>query len=160
MNKKIILLVSLSFALLILVSACSGSNNINKNANSIGEENNQAADNIQNEVKSNVVEVVETEEESSPINLISYENDVLPILLNSCDQCHGTSNVKKGLSVITYDGLLAGSSNGAVITAGDAEASNLIDLVTTGAMPKSGANLTSEQIEVIAAWINQGALDN
>ncbi len=160
MNKKTILLVLLSIAILILVSACSVSNDVENNAISNEEESNQAADDIQNEVNSNAVEDVETEEESNPINLISYENDVLPILLNSCIECHGTSDVKRGLSVITYAGLLAGSSSGAVIIAGDAEASKLINLVTSGVMPKSGARLTSEQIEVIAAWINQGALDN
>jgi len=119
------------------------------------------ATNYQTQVNSNP-EVVETEEESTPgeVVLVSFESDVLPILVSACMQCHGTSSIRVGLSVVSYYGLMEGSNNGAVIVAGDAEASKLIRLITSGTMPKTGASLTPEQIEIISAWIDQGALDN
>jgi hypothetical protein len=60
----------------------------------------------------------------------------------------------------TYDSLLAGSDNGPVLTPGNADNSNLIQLVVKGKMPKRGPKLTPDQIELLKAWINAGAPNN
>ena len=91
---------------------------------------------------------------------VSFANDVMPILSNNCTKCHGVDQVKAGLDMTTYAGLMSGSMNGPVIVAGNAGNSLLIDLVTKGKMPKRGTKLTPAQIQIITNWINTGALNN
>jgi hypothetical protein len=55
---------------------------------------------------------------------------------------------------------MSGSENGPVVVPGDADASLLVTLVANGQMPKAGAKLTPDQLQLIADWVNQGALDN
>ena len=55
---------------------------------------------------------------------------------------------------------MAGSKNGPVIAAGDADNSLLVELVSTQKMPKRGPKLTPDQVQVIIDWVNQGALNN
>jgi hypothetical protein len=55
---------------------------------------------------------------------------------------------------------MLGSQNGVVVTAGDAGNSLLFKLVSSGKMPKRGAKLTAEQLDVIKNWINSGAPNN
>jgi mono/diheme cytochrome c family protein len=91
---------------------------------------------------------------------VSFTNDVLPIFLASCGQCHGVREVKEGLDLTTYEGTMAGSFNGTVITPGNANDSYLIHQIVDGEMPKRGTKLTDEQIQIITDWVNQGALNN
>ena len=60
----------------------------------------------------------------------------------------------------SYETLLAGSQNGQVIIPGDSNSSLLFEKVESGEMPKRGADLTAEQIELIKQWIDEGALNN
>ena len=60
----------------------------------------------------------------------------------------------------TYEGLMAGSFNGPVVTPGNSADSLLVELVTKGKMPKRGTKLTPEQIQIISDWIDAGALNN
>ncbi len=91
---------------------------------------------------------------------VSFAKDVMPILESSCINCHGGEQVKEGLNMKTYAGLMTGSFNGAVIEPGNAANSFLIEQVVKGEMPKRGPKLTSEQIQIITDWINAGALNN
>lgn len=91
---------------------------------------------------------------------VSFTNDVLPILVTSCGQCHGVREVKEGLDLTTYEAIMAGSFNGPVITAGNANDSYLVQQIIDGEMPKRGPKLTAEQIQIITDWVNQGALNN
>lgn len=163
MKNRITSVVILLFVLSIFATACSGGNmsNNNMNINSTTEDNSQINnDNNQSEATSTPEEVVATQEEATTPMEVSFESDVLPIMISACNQCHGTSNIKAGLSVVSYSGLMSGANNGEIVIAGNAEASKLVMLVASGAMPKSGVQLNLEQIEVISDWIDQGALDN
>ncbi len=91
---------------------------------------------------------------------ISFAKDVMPILESACINCHGGEQVKEGLNMNTYEGLMAGSFNGAVIEPGKAANSFLVEQVVNGEMPKRGPKLTPEQIQIISDWINAGALNN
>ncbi|NWF65535.1 MAG: hypothetical protein HXY38_14655 [Chloroflexi bacterium] len=91
---------------------------------------------------------------------VSYANDVLPILEAKCVKCHGGERVREGLDLRTYDSLFAGSDNGPVITAGDANDSLFVQLIVEGEMPTRGAPLTPEELQIIIDWVNQGALNN
>jgi hypothetical protein len=64
------------------------------------------------------------------------------------------------LSMESYESLLTGSQNGQVIIPGDSSNSLLFEKVKSGEMPKRGADLTAEQIELIKQWIDEGALNN
>jgi uncharacterized membrane protein len=96
----------------------------------------------------------------SPAAGVSFAKDVMPIFENSCSECHGGKQIKEGLDMSTYEGLMAGSFNGTVLVAGNSAESLLVDLVSKGKMPKRGAKLTAEQIQIISEWIDAGALNN
>ncbi len=91
---------------------------------------------------------------------VSFTNDVLPILENRCVSCHGGERTSEGLTLKSYESVMAGSDNGPVVTAGDAGNSLLAQLVAQGKMPKRGPKLTPDQIQLITNWITQGAQNN
>ncbi len=91
---------------------------------------------------------------------VSFSGDVLPILQNRCVKCHGGEETKEGLILKTYADLLAGSFNGPVIEPGSAADSLLVELISSGKMPKRNPRLLPSEVELISAWINAGALDN
>jgi hypothetical protein len=91
---------------------------------------------------------------------ISFQNDIQPILDIRCAKCHGGDFPSEGLSVESYQSLMAGSQNGPVIVPGDSSSSLLFEKVESGEMPKRGSDLTAEQIELIQQWIDEGALNN
>jgi cytochrome c len=91
---------------------------------------------------------------------VSFVNDVMPILQSRCFNCHGGQNARNGLSFASYDTLMAGSNNGAVIIPGNPANSLLIQLVQEGEMPKGGPKLTPEQVQILIDWITAGAPNN
>ncbi len=91
---------------------------------------------------------------------VSFANDVFPILKSHCLDCHGGDKLEEGLSLKTYDDLMAGSDNGMVVIAGDADNSLLVELISTQKMPKQGPKLIPDQIRMIIDWVNEGALNN
>ena len=96
----------------------------------------------------------------APMAGVSFANDVKPILSNSCFNCHGGDQTRAGLDLKTYESLMAGSKNGAVIVPGNSAESLLIQLVTEGKMPKRGDKLTPEQVQLINDWVAAGASNN
>ncbi len=91
---------------------------------------------------------------------VSFSGDVYPILRRYCLRCHGGQKTEEGLSVATYEKLMAGSKNGAVVIPGDPENSELIQSVVSGEMPKRGPKPTAEQIQILIDWVRQGAPNN
>jgi len=120
-------------------------------------------------------------------NKISYSADIQPILKASCLECHdstvaqdadeaamGEGAYASGFSVANYDDVMKGTSLGPVVVAGSSMSSALY-LVVAGKtdpairMPPHhdeswaegrGVPLSANQIEMIAAWIDQGAKNN
>lgn len=92
-----------------------------------------------------------------------YTKNIYPILDSNCVSCHGASKTEGGLRVDTYDGLMRGGKDGAVIIPRDAEKSLFIARVTLPpgdkhAMPAEGRTpLKPAQIAWIRAWIRAGA---
>ena len=91
---------------------------------------------------------------------ISSDNDVQPILNARCIKCHGVERVKEGLDLQSYDNLIAGSNNGPVIEAGNADNSLFVQLIVEGEMPNRGDPVTPAELQLITDWVNQGALNN
>ena len=91
---------------------------------------------------------------------VSFAADVLPIFEASCTRCHGESRQSGGLRLDSYASLLAGGNDGAVVVPGSAAESWLVELITSGEMPRNAAPLSAEEIALISAWIEAGALED
>ena len=98
-----------------------------------------------------------TEAAAASGGAVSFANDVLPIFKGSCVGCHGGS---AGLALSSYDSLMAGSANGAVINPGDAAGSRLFVKVQSGQMPRGGSKLSDAKLQTIRDWIDAGAQNN
>ena len=91
---------------------------------------------------------------------VSFVKDIQPILQNSCISCHGGTRTSKGLDMKTYASLMTGSQNGAVVIAGNAGNSLLIQSIQSGQMPRRGTPLPDAQINLLVEWVNAGAKNN
>lgn len=95
-----------------------------------------------------------------------YLDVVQPALDRRCLVCHNGSKKSGGLSVASYETLMKGGSKGAVITAGNLAASDLLRRVNLAPgrsdfMPKDGKTpLNKNEITAIGWWISQGAPKN
>ena len=89
---------------------------------------------------------------------VDYETQIQPIFDNNCGNCH-LGNSSGGLNLSSYDNLM---SNDIVIPF-DHEMSTLYERITlpnsaTGDMPPGNDALSQEDIDLIALWIDEGAL--
>lgn len=101
---------------------------------------------------------------------VSYRNDVVPILESRCIECHvspdGSGFKATGLEMDSYESLIQGTVYGPVVIAGDSRRSILNKLVEGRAgklqrMPHHADEaLSSEQIETLRNWVNEGAVNN
>lgn len=98
--------------------------------------------------------------EEALVVTISFSEEVLPIINSRCVNCHGGREIEEGLLLRTYEEIMAGSDNGAVIIPGDIEGSLLVELITKQEMPKKGPKLTPSQIQIITEWVAAGAPNN
>jgi uncharacterized membrane protein len=98
--------------------------------------------------------------DAAPRADISFSKDVQPILERRCSKCHMGEFTSEDLNMATYETLMAGSQNGPVIIAGNANKSLLVQKLLKGEMPKRGPKLTPPQLQIIIDWINAGAQNN
>ena len=106
-------------------------------------------------------EVAPTEAPAEASNAsVSFANDVFPIIESRCVNCHGGDRTEKGLVLLSYADIMAGSDNGPVIMPGDPANSLLVELVTNKKMPKRGPKLTPPQVQIITDWVAAGAPNN
>jgi len=95
----------------------------------------------------------------------TFATRVAPILDQHCTVCHGAEKQKGKLRLDTLAAMLAGSENGAVLTAGDPHASELFRRVILpetdeDVMPSDGKpHLSDAEIAVLEKWILAGAPD-
>ena len=91
----------------------------------------------------------------------SFQDDILPILTNRCAfaGCH-VAGGPYGIDLRTYDALIAGGNDGAIVIAGNARRSELVEQIVEGEMPPNGLPLPAAQIQLIIDWINEGAKNN
>lgn len=98
---------------------------------------------------------------------VSYAQDVVPILEARCWSCHGGVNpatgepkIEEGLDMTTYDGLMKGSEYGPIVEPGGPDDSLMLEMISSGDMPKIGDMLRPQEIELIRNWIAEGAPNN
>ena len=93
---------------------------------------------------------------------VDFSKDVQPILATRCYGCHGPQKQTSGLRLDRRDDALRGGYSGAAIVPGKAAESALVHRITGAsgviAMPAAGPRLTPEQIKLLRAWIDEGAL--
>ncbi len=84
---------------------------------------------------------------------------VAPLLHDRCVSCHNPVKRSGGLDLSTRNGLRAGCKNGPVIVAGHADKSLLVAVVDAPRprMPKAGAKLSSDEVDVLRHWVDAGA---
>jgi hypothetical protein len=93
---------------------------------------------------------------------VDYETQIQTIFNNSCTSCHIYGH-NSGLNLTTYSTTMSGGNNGLVIAAGDHASSELYNRITlaesaNGDMPPTGS-LSQTDIDLIAQWIDEGALE-
>ena len=108
---------------------------------------------------------------------VSFSADVQPILEVACLECHnniGEGVAASGFSVVDYAAVMKGTELGPAVIAGSSMSSTLYRVVAGKTDPEirmpphhdeslaegRGVALGAEQIEIIGAWIDQGAKDN
>ncbi|MFH1183724.1 MAG: cytochrome b/b6 domain-containing protein [Chloroflexota bacterium] len=79
-----------------------------------------------------------------------------PIFAGGCAMCHGPALASGGLALDTIEAAMKGGQNGPVIVAGDASGSSLIMIQSTGGHP---GQLSADELAIISAWIEAGALE-
>lgn len=94
------------------------------------------------------------------VSSVSFSNQVLPIFQTYCVECHGGTRTREGLNMTSYENLMAGSFNGAVVIPGNANESITVQLIAAGEMPERGPAPSTEELQTIIDWINQGAINN
>ena len=70
---------------------------------------------------------------------VDYNSEIQPIFNENCTSCHGSS---AGLSLASYNNVMAGSNNGAVIVPYNHASSELWQRVDIGQMPQGAPDLT------------------
>lgn len=90
-----------------------------------------------------------------------YERDIKPVLKARCYACHGALKQEAGLRLDTGISILQGGDSGPAVIAGQLDDSPLIQRISTKEpgerMPPEGEPLSPEQIEMLRAWIRDGA---
>ena len=92
---------------------------------------------------------------------VSFQSEVLPILTQRCalSGCH-VAGGPRGIDLRTYESVLQGGQRGAIVVAGNAAGSELVNQIATGNMPPGGPPLDDAQVQLITDWINDGAENN
>jgi hypothetical protein len=93
---------------------------------------------------------------------VDYTRQVKPILKARCYACHGALKRKAGLRLDTGLAIRRGGQSGPALEPGQSDASLVIERVTASdpveRMPPTGSPLGAEQVAVLRAWIDQGAM--
>ena len=92
---------------------------------------------------------------------VDFATNIAPILEQRCQACHGAALRSGGLRLDSREAALKGGYSGPVIVAGKSAESRLILLVSGAGgnlvMPPTGERLPPEEIELLRAWVDQGA---
>ena len=93
---------------------------------------------------------------------VDFNAEIRPILNDKCVTCHGGVKTSADLNLQFRDlALIGGESGEPAIVPGNAGASAVVRMIShpvaADRMPKEGAPLSDDDIEVIRRWIDQGA---
>ncbi|PYV08733.1 MAG: hypothetical protein DMG23_12830, partial [Acidobacteria bacterium] len=89
-----------------------------------------------------------------------FAGKIRPIFATRCYQCHGPDVQQNGLRLDSLATVLKGSASGKVVVPGNSEKSPMVRRLLAldrPQMPYGGPPLSTEEIELVRKWINQGA---
>jgi len=89
---------------------------------------------------------------------VDYSSEIQPIFNSRCTNCHSGSDAEEDLSLTSYNNVMNGGDSGDVIIPYDHANSLLWQYINSGFMPPGTNDLTDSQVDLIAEWINEGAL--
>jgi len=93
---------------------------------------------------------------------VDFTKEIHPLLEKACFDCHGPDKQKGGLRLDRRADALKGGDTGALLLAGKSTRSLLLEVVKgahaeIGRMPKKRDPLSSQEVKLLADWIDQGA---
>jgi mono/diheme cytochrome c family protein len=92
---------------------------------------------------------------------VDFVKEIQPIFAEKCHACHGPKKQEAAFRLDSKDIALKGGELGPAIVPGKSADSLLIHLVAglfeDKVMPQKGPRLTTEQVSLLRAWIDQGA---
>src|SRR5881628_3705921 len=91
---------------------------------------------------------------------LDFQRDIQPIFQSRCYECHGEKKQKNGMRLDRKSSVFQGGDSGKpAVVPGKSADSVLVQRITSTdddeVMPPKGERLTSEQIALIRAWIDQ-----
>ena len=93
---------------------------------------------------------------------VDFFRDIKPIMVAKCFKCHSQLEAESELRLDSIAAMLTGGVRGPAIVKGNSKASLLIRVLQDEEedllMPVGGPPLKSQQIDLIAKWIDEGAL--
>ena len=87
---------------------------------------------------------------------VDYDSEIQPIFDARCISCHGSMG---GLNLTSYENLIDGGLSGDEVIPYDHISSELWQRINSGQMPPGNNDLTDTQVNLIAQWIDEGALE-
>jgi hypothetical protein len=90
---------------------------------------------------------------------VDYNTEIQTIFNANCTSCHMYGNASGGLTLTSYSGVMTNSNSGASVVPGDHANSLLWQKVNSGDMPQNNPDLNSDEVDLIAQWIDEGALE-
>ena len=93
---------------------------------------------------------------------VDFARDIQPIFEASCVQCHARGKNKGLFSLETRQDFVEGGETGVAAVVGKSAESLVVAMISgldpDSVMPKKGKQLTTEQVGIFRAWIDQGML--
>jgi WD40 repeat protein len=92
---------------------------------------------------------------------VDFNERIAPIFQQYCLGCHNAVDAEHGLVLETYDALLKGGDDGAVLVPGKGDESRLLRMIDGRAMPvmppEGNECPTADEIALVKSWIDAGA---
>ena len=91
---------------------------------------------------------------------VTFTDHIRPIMERSCWNCHGEASQLSDLDLRTRDAAISGGMRGAALVPGRADESRLYRVLAgleDPPMPMGGDSLSVAEVEVVRAWIDDGA---
>jgi hypothetical protein len=83
----------------------------------------------------------------------TFSVNVLPLLDNRCNSCHGGSSPSAGINLTSYTEVMKYVNNGSLM-------GSINHASGYSAMPKNSGKISACEIETIQKWVDSGALNN
>ncbi len=93
---------------------------------------------------------------------VDFERDILPIFRRACFGCHGPEKQKSGYRLdVRQVALTGGDGYAPNVVPGSASSSPLVEFIEGKgdlSMPPEGPRLAAREVDLVRAWIDQGAV--